>query len=68
MITKNIGSTDKIIRVVIAIILGALYFTGSVTGVLGIVLLVVAVMLILTSLIGFCGIYKLLGIKTCPVE
>ena len=68
MITKNIGSADRIIRVVIAIILGVLYFTGSVTGVLGIVLLVVAVMLILTSLVGFCGLYKLLGIKTCSVE
>ncbi len=37
---KNIGSADRIIRVIIAAIIGVLYFTGTITGTLGIVLLV----------------------------
>ncbi|MBK7031342.1 MAG: DUF2892 domain-containing protein [Bacteroidales bacterium] len=61
---KNMGSIDKIIRIVIAAILVALYFTNVVTGTLGIVLLVVAAVFVLTSLISFCPLYPILGMKT----
>jgi uncharacterized membrane protein YtjA (UPF0391 family) len=63
---KNMGTADRIIRVIIAAIIGVLYFTGTVTGTLGIVLLVLAVVFILTSLISFCPLYLPFGIKTCP--
>ncbi len=65
---KNIGTTDKIIRLVLAAILAVLYFTGTITGTLGIVLLAVAVMLTLTSLVNFCPLYAMLGITSCSTE
>ena len=62
---KNMGSADKIIRFVLAIIFVALYFTGTVTGTLGIVLLVLAGVFVLTSLFSFCPFYAPFGRKTC---
>jgi hypothetical protein len=62
---RNIGSTDKIIRYLIAIVICILYLTNVISGVLSIVLLVVAAILILTSLFSFCGIYAIFGFNTC---
>jgi hypothetical protein len=62
---NNVGSADRIIRIILAIVMAALYFTGTVTGTFGIVLVVLAGVFVLTSLIGFCPIYAILGIKTC---
>lgn len=62
---KNMGSADKIIRVIIAIIFSVLYFTQTVTGTLGIVLLVVGGVFLLTSVISFCPLYVPFGINTC---
>lgn len=64
--TKNIGSADKIARFVIAIIIGALYFTNVITGTLGIVLLIVGGILAITALINFCPIWAACGVKTTP--
>lgn len=65
---RNMGGLDKGIRVAIAILLTILYLTDTVTGTWGIVFLVVAVVFLLTSLVSFCPLYTLLGIKTCPVS
>jgi hypothetical protein len=65
---KNMGSTDKIIRIVIAIVIAALFFTNVISGVLGIILLVLAGVFVLTSLISFCPLYTLFGMSTCPKE
>jgi hypothetical protein len=65
---KNVGSADKTIRLVIAAIFVALYFTNTVTGTLGIILLVLAGVFSLTSAIGFCPLYSIFGISTCPVK
>jgi hypothetical protein len=62
----NVGNTDKLIRIILAIVLGTLYLTNTVSGVLGIVVLVFAIILVATSLISFCPIYPLFGINTCP--
>jgi hypothetical protein len=62
------GGLDKGIRVAIAILLTILYLTDTVTGTWGIVFLVIAVVFLLTSLVSFCPLYTLLGIKTCPVS
>lgn len=62
---KNMGSTDRAIRVLAAIAVAILYFSGTITGTLGIVLLVVAGVFLLTSLVGFCPLYTLLGLNTC---
>jgi len=53
----NVGTVDRIIRAVLAIILAVLYFSGTVTGTLGIIMLVLAGVLLLTSLISFCPLY-----------
>jgi hypothetical protein len=65
---KNMGTADRIIRVIIAAIIGFLYYNGTITGTLGLVLLVLAVVFVLTSFIGYCGLYKIFGIKTCAVK
>ena len=61
---KNMGTIDKIIRIVLAVILAVLYFTGVVTGTLGIILLLFAAVFVLTSLISFCPLYPLIGLNT----
>ncbi|MDX1428238.1 MAG: DUF2892 domain-containing protein [Salegentibacter mishustinae] len=62
------GSADKIIRLIIAAIIGLLYFTGTISGTLGIVLLVLAGIFVLTSFISFCPLYAPFGIRTCSVK
>ena len=61
---KNMGSADKIIRVIIAIAVFALYITGTISGTLGIILMIFAVIFVLTSLIGTCPLYLPLGLST----
>lgn len=63
---KNMGSTDRIIRFIVAAIFLVLYFTGTVTGTWGIVLLIVAGIFILTSFVSFCPLYAPFGLSTCP--
>ncbi|XLS30100.1 DUF2892 domain-containing protein [Flavobacteriaceae bacterium M23B6Z8] len=65
---KNMGSADRIIRVIIAAIVGVLYFTGTLSGTLGIVLLVLAGVFVLTSVISFCPLYAPFGIKSCKLK
>lgn len=59
------GNADRIIRILIAAVLAGLYFGGVVSGTLGIVLLVVAGVFLLTSFVGFCPLYTLVGLNTC---
>ncbi|MBK9333126.1 MAG: DUF2892 domain-containing protein [Ignavibacteria bacterium] len=61
---KNMGSSDKIIRIIIAAVIAVLYFTNVITGVLGIVLLIFAAVFVLTSFISFCPLYTIFGIST----
>jgi len=65
---KNMGMADKIIRVIIAAVFVILYFTETVSGTLGIVLLALAGIFVLTSLISFCPLYTLVGINTCKMK
>ncbi len=61
---KNVGTTDKIIRLLMAAVIVILYFTKVISGTLGIVLLVVAGILVLTSLVSICPLYLPFGIST----
>jgi len=65
---KNMGTTDRIIRIIISVIIGTLYFTNILTGTLGLVLLVLSVIFVLTSVINFCPIYSIFGIRTCSIK
>jgi hypothetical protein len=60
----NMGTTDKIIRIAIAALIAVLYFTNVINGTIGIILLVVAVVFVLSSLLGFCPLYTLVGMNT----
>jgi len=62
------GSADRIIRVVLAIIMAVLYFTGTVSGTIGLVLLILAGIFVLTSFVSFCPLYAPFGIRTCSTE
>jgi hypothetical protein len=62
---KNMGSTDKVIRILIALIIGLLYYLGIISGTTALVLGIFAVIFVLTSLISFCPLYLPLGISTC---
>ena len=66
---KNLGSTDKIIRFVIAIVAAiAAYMYMGTLGVWFWVLIAVAVIMAGTALINFCPLYSIFGIKTCKVD
>ena len=61
----NMGSLDRISRILLAAVMSVLYFTGTITGVFGIALLVISAVFVLTSLVGFCPLYTLVGFNTC---
>lgn len=65
---KNVGNTDRIIRLIVAVVVAILFFNNIITGTLGIALIVLAVIFLLTGLVSFCPIYAIFGIRTCPVE
>lgn len=54
---KNMGTVDRIVRALIAVAVGVLYFTGVISGTVAIILGAVAVIFLLTSLISFCPLY-----------
>ncbi len=63
---KNIGSFDRILRIVVAVAIAALYFTNVISGTLGIILMVLAGVFLLTAFVSFCPLYVPFGISTCP--
>ena len=65
---KNMGSLGKTVRLLIAVVLIALYFLGVVEGVIGTIAWVVAAIFILTSIISFCPLYAVFGITTCKTK
>jgi hypothetical protein len=65
---KNMGTADSIIRTLLAVLFAVLYFTNTVTGVFGIVLLVLGAVFLVTSFISFCPLYTLVGLNTCPAK
>jgi len=61
---KNMGTADRIIRLIVAALFVVLYFTNVITGTWGIILLIIAGIFVLTSIIAFCPLYVPFGIKT----
>jgi len=60
----NMGSIDRVVRIIAALIIAALYFTHIISGAVAIILLVIATVFILTSFISFCPLYLPFGIST----
>jgi hypothetical protein len=61
---KNVGQIDRIIRVALAVLVAVLYFTGVISGTWAILLGILAVILLVTGLVGTCPLYMLLGTST----
>lgn len=67
--SKNVGKTDAIVRIVLSLILvvvGIVLWSNTQTVSVG--LFVFSFMLLATSLVGRCGLYKVFGINTCPID
>ncbi len=65
---KNMGSADKVIRLLLAALFIILFVFNLVGGVFGYILLILALVFILTSLVSFCPLYAMFGIKTCKTK
>lgn len=61
---KNMGSTDRVIRILIAFVVTILYFVNVISGTLAIVLLLFSAIFILTSMVSFCPLYLPFGLNT----
>ncbi|MDT8286289.1 MAG: DUF2892 domain-containing protein [Elusimicrobiales bacterium] len=69
MITKNVGGTDRVIRIIAGLALLGFGLAGMAGGSLPQIIVVAAgAAALLTGLVGWCGLYKLLGINTCKVD
>ncbi len=66
--TKNMGAADRVIRILLAIVVGILYFTGRITGTAAIILGIIAIIFLLTSSIGTCPLYSPFKISTKKKE
>ncbi|MEO6705047.1 MAG: DUF2892 domain-containing protein [Ginsengibacter sp.] len=65
---SNIGTTDKLVRILIAAMVLVLYFTRIISGGFAIILLIVSAILLITVFVNFCPIWHLLGISTKKKE
>jgi hypothetical protein len=65
---KNMGTTDRVIRLLLAAVFAYLYFAGIVTGAVGLILVILGSVFVLTSLVSFCPLYTLFGLNTCTVK
>lgn len=62
--TKNVGNTDRIIRFLLAVLVAVLYFTHVISGTLAIILGIIAIIFLLTSIVSFCPLYRLVNVST----
>ena len=61
---QNMGSFDRIMRVIVALVIGYLYYTGTIDGFVGNVLILLAGVFVFTSLLSFCPLYLPFGLNT----
>ena len=62
--TRNMGTADRVVRTLIAVAIGILYFMGKISGTFAIVLGIVAIAFIVTSFVGWCPSYVPFGLST----
>ena len=65
---KNMGTVDRIVRILLAAVVAIFYFNNTITGTLGIVLMVLAGVFVLTSIVSFCPLYSIVGLNTCSTK
>ena len=61
---KNMGSIDRVLRIVVAAVVAILYFTDQITGTAAIILGAIAGIFLLTSFVGFCPLYAPFKLST----
>lgn len=61
---RNMGTADRLIRTLLAILMAVLYFTNQISGTAAIILGIFAIIFLLTSLVGFCPLYVPFKIST----
>lgn len=61
---KNMGSVDRVVRILVAIVIAGLYFANQISGTAAIILLILAGVFILTSFMSFCPLYLPFGLST----
>ena len=66
--TKNMSTIDRIVRLILAVTVGVLYLTGLISGTVAIILGILAIVFLLTSLVGFCPLYAPFKLSTIPKE
>jgi hypothetical protein len=65
---KNMGTIDKVIRILVSVLVVILYFTNVISGTWGIILLALAAVLVATTVLSFCPIWLALGFSTMKKE
>lgn len=66
--TRNVGRLDRLLRSVPALLVAVGWYRGWIDGWTAAVLAVLAGMLFMTSILGSCSIYHMLGFSTCPIS
>ena len=61
---QNLGTVDRVVRVLVALVVAALYFTDVISGTVAIVLGLIAVIFVLTSVVSFCPLYLVFKLST----
>ena len=64
----NMSTADKFIRVLIGIVIAILYYMEVISGTTAIVILGLGIILLITSLVSYCPLYAIFGIKTCRTK
>ena len=65
-LTRNVGTADQVVRVVIGVLVVAALVTGAVTGPLAYLAALIAAIMLVTGVVGFCPLYAILGVRTRP--
>lgn len=65
---KNLGNLDRLIRLLIALVIIPLYFMNVISGAIALIALALSAILMLTSVIRYCPLYKLFGISTVKAK
>ena len=65
---KNMGKMDRVVRLLLAAVISVLYFTGTISGTVGLVALILGAVFVLTSFISFCPLYAPFGLSTCKKD
>lgn len=65
---KNMGGADRVIRIIVALVIGALYYFKVIDGTLAYILLALSAVFVLTSFVSFCPLYTIFGLNTCKVK